>query len=181
MDPITRALLTEFVSQRQLGELPIDEAFEHFAGFSVVSLRYPEEFSSEDIVVGGGNDLSIDAIGIIVNGRLIGDLQEVDDLLSANGYLDVEFVFVQAKTSSNFDGSRFSSFCDNVRAEFFSDNGTMPVNDDVAAAMDIKTRIFNHAAKFKGNPECRLYYVYHWSLVRRSLPYITEKSKKAGT
>ena len=97
MDVITKALLSEFVGKHELSDLSEDKQFEHFAAYSVISSRYGDEFSTEDVVTGGGNDLGIDACAIIVNGRLIDDDQEIDDILEMNGYLEVEYILIQAK------------------------------------------------------------------------------------
>jgi len=75
MDVLTQAMLSEFVAGKEIAALPESEQFEHFAAFSVISARYKEDFSTEDVVVGGGNDLGIDACAIIVNSRLITEQQ----------------------------------------------------------------------------------------------------------
>ena len=47
--------------------------FEHFANFCVVSHDYGEEFDVDDVHTGGGDDLGIDGLGIIVNGAMVSD------------------------------------------------------------------------------------------------------------
>ncbi len=102
MDRITRSLLRAFVSENSFEALAEDIAFEHFAGWLVTSDHYSETFSTEDIAVGSGGDCGIDCIAVIVNGCLVTDPDEVEDLEQTNGYVDATFVFVQAERSTHF-------------------------------------------------------------------------------
>ncbi|MFV3126619.1 AIPR family protein [Niveispirillum sp. KHB5.9] len=159
MDPITKALLAEFVKQNELEDLPEDKQFEHFAAFSVIASRYGEEFSTSDVVLGGGADLGIDGCGIILNGRLIDDEQEVEDIQKLNGYLEAEFIFVQAKRSANFDGSAMLSLGQNLKDAVFTHQTSPPISLELKKRIKIIDEIYNRAATFRKNPECRIYYV----------------------
>ncbi len=81
MDRISQSLLDAFVVDNSLGTLPEDTAFEHFCGSLVTASHFSELFSSDDITVGGGGDCGIDCITIIVNGCLVTDPDEVEDLV----------------------------------------------------------------------------------------------------
>jgi len=109
MDRITKALLDEFIQQNALNALKEDKAFEHFAGYLVTVGHYPESFSTDDICVGAGGDCGIDCISIIVNGSLVTEPEEIEDLATTNGYLDVSFVFTQAERSSGFEAAKIGS------------------------------------------------------------------------
>ncbi|WP_306736254.1 AIPR family protein [Marimonas arenosa] len=158
MDPITSALVDEFAQSSSLENLTASQKFEHFCAFSIVSNRYSEEFETEDLVVGDGGDLNVDAFAVKVNGRLASDADFVDDVLAVNGYLDVEFIIIQAKTSSNFDGAAIIALGDNLKHQIFAETQTMPFNSDVARLIEIKERIFANAAKLRGNPTLRIFY-----------------------
>jgi hypothetical protein len=73
MDMITEGLLAEFTKEFQIDILAEDKRFENFAGFVVLKRHYSETFDPGEIVVGEGGDLTIDAVGIIVNGILVSD------------------------------------------------------------------------------------------------------------
>ena len=51
-------------------------------------------------MTGNGNDTGIDGAAILVNGALVTDADIVEELAQASGFLDVDFVFVQAERSS---------------------------------------------------------------------------------
>jgi hypothetical protein len=159
MDPVTTALVGEFATQDEILDLPEDKQFEHFAAYSIISSRHDEEIATDDVVVGNGGDLGIDACAIIVNGRLVTDEEEIAELLNVNGYLDVEFIFIQAKRSPQFDGGSILTFCQNIREVIFLGATDRPCNDDVKRIIKLVDTIYQSAAKLKGNPECQLYYV----------------------
>jgi len=157
LDRVTKSLLDQFVSETSLEMLPEDQAFEHFCGFLVTSEHYSETFSTTDIAVGAGGDCGIDCVAIIVNGSLVTNPEEIEDLEEVNGFLDVVFVFVQAERSSSFESSKIGQFGFGV-GDFFSDNPQLPRNDQVALAGRTMNAIFDRGARFKGNPRCYLYY-----------------------
>jgi hypothetical protein len=119
MDMITEGLLAEFSKEFQIEALQEDKRFEHLCGFIVVKRHYSETFDPKEIVVGAGGDLGIDAIGIVVNGILVTDKDQLEDMLGDNpDYLDVVFIFVQADRGSNFEAAKLGSFGYGV-GEFF--------------------------------------------------------------
>ncbi len=160
MDRVTKNLLAVFRTEESLPE-EIDDAtlFEHFAIFCTVSQDYGEEFDVEDIHTGGGDDLGIDGLTIIVNGALVSDSSEVEDLANTNRFVDAEFIFCQAKTSANFDGSEISNFFFGVK-DLFSERPTLPRNESIKHKETIEEAVYERSAMFKrGNPIVRMYYV----------------------
>src|ERR1017187_7460196 len=98
MDLITKSILNEFVTEHTLERLAEDTAFEHLTAYLVTCQHDTEKFSTTDIVIGNGGDGSVDSIAIIVNGRVINEPDEITDI--EDGFLDVSFVFNQAKRTS---------------------------------------------------------------------------------
>jgi hypothetical protein len=159
MDLVTKNLVDTFKNQQNLAD-DIDGStlFEHFANFCVVSKEYTEEFDVEDIHVAGGNDLQLDGMAIMVNGVLIRTKEEVDDLLKINKNLNVEFIFIQAKTGSDFSGAEISNMFYGVR-ELFADTPSLPRNEALADKEAIARYIYQNSAFFRhGNPAVKLYY-----------------------
>ena len=114
MDRITQGLVDEFVRNFDLGKESAKVQFEHFVNVAVVSSEYHESFDPSDVHVGKDANPGIDGLAIIINGSLVTEEEEVDDLLSTNKYLEVTFIFTQAKTSSSFDGADMGSFIEAV-------------------------------------------------------------------
>jgi len=148
MDRVTRSYLDQFRVEQSLGAaLPEADLFEHFADYCVVSNQYEEEFDLADVHTGSADDLGIDGVAIIVNGVIVSSVDEAEDLLRANNFLDVKFIFVQAKTTSGFDGTQMMNFLDGVD-EFFADPPTIRANDKVENARAIMTWLYDRSVKF---------------------------------
>ena len=159
MDRITKSLLAEFQRNQELEQLNEADAFERLGIFCTVARELGEEFGLDPLCVGGGQDLGIDGIAIIVNGNLVTSIEEVDDLFEGNRYLEARFVFVQTKAGRGFSAREIGDFLWGVR-EFFDEDSRVVVNDAVAQYREIQARIYEHSAHFRrGKPAVVLYYV----------------------
>jgi len=160
MDLVTKNLVSSFKSEESLpDDIDPSTLFEHFANFCVVSQDYGEEFDVDDIHTGGGDDLGIDGLAIIVNGALVSDPSEVDDLASTNKYLEAEFIFCQAKSGGNFTGSEISNFFFGVK-DLFSETPALPRNEIIREKEAVIRAVYDKSPLFKkGNPLVRMYYV----------------------
>ena len=160
MDRITAGLLTAFKKQQSLSEdLKESEIFEHFVNYYVISKEYNYQFDLEEIHVGGGADKALDGIAIVVNGSLINSKDEIEELEKKNKYLDVDFILVQSKTSSDFDAGAIAKFLIGS-ADFFADNSVLPANTCIKDKRQLMEFIYTKSSLFKNRkPSCKLYYV----------------------
>lgn len=160
MDLVTQNLLNTFKSEQGFADdIALSTLFEHFANYCVALNEYSDEFDVEDILVAGGNDLQLDGVAILANGVLVGSTDEVDDLITTNKYLDVEFIFIQAKSGKGFEGAEISNMFYGVR-ELLDTNPTLPRNNTLAKKEQLIKHIYSKSASFRhGNPKIRLYYV----------------------
>ncbi|MEQ9106093.1 MAG: AIPR family protein [Limnobacter sp.] len=139
-------------------KIPEPELFEHFVNFCVISNEYGEEFDVDEVHTGGGDDLGIDGLAVIVNGALVDDEQEINDLANLNKYLEVEFIFCQAKSGGNFSGADISSLFFGVK-DLFSTKPALPRNTRVAEKEALVRFVYSKSALFKrGNPSIKVYY-----------------------
>ena len=162
-DRILSAYLQKFVDQYGLAQLDEPEAFEHLAGHCVVSKHTPENFDPGEVVVAGPGDIGIDAVGILVNDHLVSSAEDVDHFQQTLRRLDVQFVFLQAKTSAKFDSASIGTFISGVR-QFFESTVPPTANDQISTLHGVKEHIFDHSIDMDKVPTCRLYYVTtgHW-------------------
>ena len=184
MDRVTRSYLEAFRAEQSLDAVSDSKAFEMLAVYCVVSDAYDDEFDVSDVVVGGEDDLGLDGVAIMVNGALINSVDEVQDLLEVNGTLDVTFIFVQAKSGNNFSGQDIVTLLDGVD-EFFSEEPTLPVNDDIANYRSVMQVIYDNSIKFRKNkPYCQISFVssgqwtndaYLLSLVNKRIDQLKKK------
>ncbi|MDP9191994.1 MAG: AIPR family protein [Acidobacteriota bacterium] len=159
MDRISKSLLEEFATEHGLEKLPEDKQFEHFAAFLAVTSHAVETIDTDDIVTGRGADTGVDAIAVLANGVLLTDVEQLDELVETNGYVDATFIFVQADRGAGFETAKIGQIGFGV-LDFFSDNPKLPRNTSVTAAASIMAAVYKLSSKFKrGNPTCRIYYV----------------------
>ena len=160
MDRITKSYLDQFRQEQSLStELSEPDLFEYFAIYCGVSNSFDEEFDTTDLSVGGDGDLGIDGIGTVVNGVMVSSIDEANDLLAMNTFLDIKFIFVQAKSGSGFSGQEIGAFLDGVQ-EFFAESPTLPVNEEVLAARDLMNWTYTKSVSFKKQrPTLELYFM----------------------
>jgi len=159
MDLVTKNLVVAFKTEESLPDATDDSTlFEHFVNFCIVSQEYGEEFDIDDIHVGGGDDLGIDGLAIVVNGSIINDASEIGDLATTNKYLEAEFIFIQAKSGGDFAGSEISNFFFGIK-DLFSEKPALPRNSTIAEKGEIINAIYEKSSLFKkGNPQVKMYY-----------------------
>lgn len=158
MDRITESLISELLTNLDIPSEGESKDFEKLVNYTIVSTEYNKTFDVETITIGEGNDTGIDGIAIVVNGQLIESIDEIDDLLEKNNFLEIEYVFIQSKTSSNFDSGDMNTFLFGVQ-DFFSIKPKLVRNDDVKRLAEISNYLFQKAPKFRENPTLKLYYV----------------------
>ena len=156
-DRILTSYLNNFVDQFGLGQLEEPEAFEHLASYCVVSKHNPEDFDTDHVVIGGRGDLGLDGVAILVNEHLVLTTREVNRLKNNLHRLDVQFIFIQAKTSPSFSGADIGTMISGVRQFFASSEPDS--NAEVRALHQLKEHIFDNSIDMDRSPICRLYYV----------------------
>lgn len=183
-DEILKSYLTTFIEDNNLENLAIDEAFERFVNFNIISKLYPREFKFEDICTGGSNDLGLDGAAIIINGNIIKNETEVDFLIKQNGSLDVTFAFIQTKKSNKFKGDEIGTFVFGVKS-IFDEAASIPENDNIQQLRKLKEKVYKESINFDELPELKLFFVTSgkWEnpepivgRVKRELKEIAEKS-----
>jgi cold shock CspA family protein len=157
-DRIVAAYLKNFTSQFGLADLSEAEAFEHFVNYCIISKHHPDPFEPDDVSVGGTGDLGLDGIGILVNDHLVYARSDVDYFKKALRRLDVQFVFIQSKSSAHFDAADIGTFLSGVR-QFFVGQHAADANGKVLELLDIKEHIFDASIDMDRTPSCRLYFV----------------------
>ncbi len=157
MDRITESNLTDFVANSGYLKQDLEVQFEHFVNYCVVSGEHHDTFDLDSINCGAGGDTALDGIAIFVNGAIIDNEQEVEDLISRNGYLEVKILLIQSKTSAKFDMGEIRNFLFGSR-DLFSANGSMPRNEKIKYKAQIIQFILQNGNKMRKRIVCNLYY-----------------------
>ncbi|MBK9210752.1 MAG: hypothetical protein IPL71_21710 [Anaerolineales bacterium] len=130
MDRILKHLVDDFLKSFERNSTAPDQDFELFANYSIIAHEYNRSFEIESASIGNGNDTGIDGIAIIVNGLMVENIEEIDEMLESNGTLDVRFIFIQVKNSGRFDSSEMNNFAFGVK-DFFSENPRLVRSEEI--------------------------------------------------
>jgi hypothetical protein len=179
VDVVIRGLLNEFQEEHDLGTLSESEAFEAFAAYSVLNAFYEDEFNPDSFRMGGGNDLGIDAFGILINGTLLHDAAEVHAVVESTAKLDVDIVIVQAKTSTGFDTKVISDLAENL--VHVAGPGSVPyaASADVENIRECLVSIYTNIRKLSGElPRLYIRYVTTGTQVADMVAQKAESAQK---
>ena len=159
MDKITKSILQTFSTEHEIEKQTEAMQFEHFANYSIISKLNRSSFELEDIHVGSGGDCAIDGLCLIVNGKIITDIDELNELVSGPGHLDAEIVFIQSKTTSSFSGSNIGSFIHGVK-DFLSDEPRLVQNDKIKHVKEIWDAVITKSSYMVNRrPYCKVFYI----------------------
>ncbi|OBK33504.1 hypothetical protein A5659_01820 [Mycobacterium sp. 1165196.3] len=153
MDRVTKGLLKTYVDGAGLGRLSESQQFERFVAHIALSKIYGGSFSADDFCVGDGVQ-GVDAVALSVNGSLVEDYAELEDVLSETDSIRADLVFIQAKTSAKFELGDFSVFADTAASLVTSDH-----SDVLPEFSEMVNMLWEHSDRFVENPIVRLYYV----------------------
>ena len=157
MDVVTQSLVKEFAESQKIDGMPASDQFEAFVNYIVVSDIYPEEFDFGLIATGKG-EFGLDGLAIIVNDVIVDDEEQLEDLIAHAPVLQVQFLFVQTKTSSFFDSGDMAKFLHAV-LDFFKDGAGFVQSERILELQRLKKRLYEVAGKFtRGLPKVALYY-----------------------
>lgn len=157
MDAILQTYLDDFRNDFSFIKEELSKLFEHFVNYCLITKIDPDRTAIEAVNVGGLNNPGIDGMAIIVNDHVVTTKEQVDYFLELLGRLEVEFIFIQAKTSESFDMKDIGSFLTCVH-EFFNESTTMKFEEEVLDLIAIKNYIYTKSIKIEKNPILKLYY-----------------------
>ena len=159
MDKITKSLLDAFATQNDLKKLDEATQFEHFSNYCITSKLNRSSFDLDDVHAGSGGDCAIDGVFLNINGKIVTDRDELNELVEAAGHLDAEIVFIQSKTTSSFNGSDIGSFIHGVK-DFLADESKLVQNEKIRLVKTLWDEVISLSSHMiNRRPHCKLFYV----------------------
>ncbi|MEQ1500533.1 MAG: AIPR family protein [Parcubacteria group bacterium] len=159
MDKITASLLETFSGQYEIEKIKESTQFEHFANYSIISKLNRSSFEIEDIHTGSGGDCAIDGLCLVVNGKIVTEIDELNEVVKGPGHLDADIIFIQSKTTSSFSGSDIGAFIHGVK-DFLSDDAKLVQNEKIKKVKSIWDGVISMSSYMVNRrPNCRLFYV----------------------
>lgn len=159
LDNNTRTFISDFMITEKSPQVQ----FEHFVNYCVITKLYNDAYNSdrqfyEYVHTGSGGDLGIDGILVTINDIIVSNKDEFDDVYKLNPHITPRFIFIQAKTSSEFATGDMLKTGSGVLSMFaFGEEHTY--NDKVEKKFKLIKHIFDKSYDFSENPECLIYYV----------------------
>jgi cold shock CspA family protein len=151
METVLESYLNDFSNLFNFTKEEISTQFEYFCNYVVIPKLENTKEAIESISVGNGSNPGIDGISITVNDHIVTTKEQVDFFVNALGRLEVEFHFIQAKTSSSFSMPEITSFISCIK-DFFNPTTTYKFNDETMRMHDLKEYIYSKSLKMQDNP-----------------------------
>ena len=159
VDPITKKFLGEFCKSFEIDDKKPEVAFEHFCNYCCVNKENGIVDIKLEEMSTGKNAQGIDGIAIIVNHKLVTSVSEIEFQIENARMLDVNFVFIQAKTSSSFDNTLMLNFFEFTKS-FFEGDASEFTTPEIENFFEMKEFIYENAEYMtESNPKLSMYYV----------------------
>ena len=163
-DLVLDGFVKNFSVARGLSHLSSDKLFEAFVFSSILKKYHQSDITEieDGGLVSGSGDGGLDAVAIMVNGRPAQTAEDVQFFVENLRRLDVEFVFVQAKFTPNFNAADIGNFTFGVEQFFAAVNDSHPkteFNSEIQQLAELVRYIYQQGIKMQENPKCVLYYV----------------------
>lgn len=155
MEAVLESYLTDFCNLFNF--IHEDEAtkFEYFCNYIIIPKLEDSKEAIESVSIGTSGNPGIDGLSITVNDHVVTTKEEVDYFLNALGRLEVEFHFIQSKTSSTFSMADITSFFSCIK-DFFQTKTSYGFNDETLRLHEIKEYIYSKSLKMQDNPNLQV-------------------------
>ncbi|AWL12133.1 hypothetical protein HMF8227_01660 [Saliniradius amylolyticus] len=159
MHRIIKTHLRKFLSEKGIEEADVSKQFEYFVNYCVISRFFSGKFDVYDVTT-SDEDAGIDGVAVIADGELITTVDEIESLFASHKRsVEIEFVYIQAKTSDKFEKKEITSFGDGVY-DFSDQEPEYPHDDILTESKKIFELIIENVDKVKnGKPNATTYYV----------------------
>lgn len=149
----------EFRKRRGLHAENDGKLFSAFVNYSILAKEAVLPDSLDGIDTDGGQDTGIDAVAVVINGRIILEKEEVDYLKSA-GPMNVDFILIQSKSSKSFKLGDIGNFLFGVK-NFFAKKPQAKMGANLQKVKILKDYLFEpeNAFSLRDLPALKLYYV----------------------
>ena len=162
-DIVLKGFIDSFADARGISKLSLSDKFEAFTTSALLRKYHQTDITGmeDDVLVGGGGDGGIDAIALLVNGRLVSTDEGLQFFFESHGRLDVEFAFVQAKSSPSFSAAEIGNFVFGV-TQFFKavvdSKADIRFKPEIQQKIDLTRTIYSQVIKMHDHPKCSLYF-----------------------
>ena len=159
MHRIVSSHLKTFSKEHEIESIDEPKRFEHFVNYCVASKYYSGRIDSSDITT-SDDDLGIDGIIIIADGELVTTEEEISSIFESHRRnIEIDFIFIQSKTSEKFEKKEITNFGDGV-LYFLSEEPDFSNDDVLSEAQKVFDKVVENVHKVQhGKPNAKMYFV----------------------
>ncbi|MGC4008156.1 MAG: AIPR family protein [Pseudomonas sp.] len=159
MHVIIKSHLNQFSKNFALDNLAESHQFERFSNYCIASDRSSEKVLLDEITT-GADDAGIDGVIFLIDGEIITSPEAAQDILSRpKKNIVAEIIFIQSKSSENFEKAQISNFGDGI-SDLISESTELPICETLQNAKEIIKIILQNIGKVEdGQPIASAYYV----------------------
>lgn len=156
MNPLINGLFSSFKETQELGGMSDSDAFELFSGSLALDESILDQTQLTDLLLDPGTP-GVDMVIIQVNGDVLNDESDVDELASSSNRLDVHITFLQAKNSASVDTTEILNIRDIVQR--FLEGETFPLYPKIDKLSSVLGRLWSQSGRFRARPTVDVYFV----------------------
>lgn len=130
------------------------EVFEQYIAYTYLYKFLKGEVNLiDEVVIGGGSDGGIDIAAVIINGSIILDPGDLESSLNDGDNNSIFVVFIQAKTSENYDTKLVSKFLHGVEqiTEYAAGRTSKPIARGLRPTADILDAALSNITRFNSS------------------------------
>lgn len=159
-NPIIKSYVNDFADKHEISKKQRKDEhllFESYINDAIVSVYGNDaNVSYEDMETGSA--FGIDGVAIFVADKLVQSVEDVDYVIENLKRFDVEFYFIQTKTSEKIDRQELNDFFTGVRRFFDFDRDSCDILE-LDVFWETAKYIFTKASRFKENPKLNTFFV----------------------
>lgn len=163
--PTLNLKIKQFKNNYNLSNLNDSELFERFVNRALLELHQSASTTKRPNVLnfastGGGNDMGIDGLFILINNIVVTSVEEIQSLVDGNAKIDIDFVFIQSKNQDKYDCGELGKYLDGV-LDFLSETHNEPRNEKINDILILKDYLFSDdiMLNWSKSPRVECYYV----------------------
>lgn len=159
VDIVVESHLKSFVDSYGYQTIAEAEKFERFCFYSLLSSAVSHSLNTEDLDdVSVNQNRGIDGISFIVNGKIVKDIDEIEQLKVSKQKISIDVYYIQAKKSESLSDSGIASFLDTI-LDFLNKDTKYTLTEEARRYHDIYLSILSDLNSVK---EFNFHAFYCW-------------------
>lgn len=159
IDIVVESHLKSFVDSYGFQTIAESEQFERFCFYSLLSNAVSHSLNTEDLDdVSVNKNRGIDGISFIVNGKIVKDIDEIEQFKTSKQKISIDVYYIQTKKSEKLNDNEIASFLDTI-LDFLNKDTQYDLTEEAKRYHDIYLSVLNDLNSVK---EFNFHAFYCW-------------------